>query len=403
MSQVAAKQLNLIIALAGGQVTPRAMLPSSAGSTYARLLQLGASVCGFLGSRIWPSMAILGKQLAWGGSGIATVMPNLTATAFLREFIQGRPVIFVRGLNGSPYAALSQILRFDPSEHLNVLLNGNSWLAIAGCRGGEKVFAHVGAGERGHHALMRHEIGLSNARAALMETSLLRAMAAPISAHQEREISVFAQTYLEGTQIDGSQLSCDDFLARLMSAGKPLIDIHKKTFSLELPERALLNRMRTDLPTIGIDPSLVACIERIIGEIQCWLENRRLGAVQVHGDYTLSNILFDNQGEVCALLDWEWTRQLGCVGFDAVYLGIAATADKFGVPQSTLATNLIRSRDTPSVMSTYFSAMMPQLDLGTEDLVHLAKLVWLTIIFRSAVWTSPTYEDWLPKTVAAML
>ena len=357
---------------------------------------------GYLGSQIRPSMAILGKQLAWGGSGVATVVPKLGPSAFIREFIHGRPVIFVSGRGDHPYDTLSSLLRFDAAQKLSILLNGNGWLAIAGTRDGEKVFAHVSAGTAGRDALARHEQGLSRARLALMDTTILRVIAAPILSHSEREVSVFAQTHLDGSKIDTPNVSVDEFLGHLLRAAEPIVDIHKSTFGMDIPEQAFLGRMERDLPNLRIEKNLVTLVGSLITEVKTWLTNRKPGAVQVHGDYTLSNVLFDDQGEVSAILDWEWTRELGCAGFDAVFLGVAAAAEKFSISQTALAVDIARSNEIPAPLTQYFQTILPRLDLDMDDLAPLAKLVWLGMIFRSAVWTPPTYDDWLAKAVATM-
>jgi hypothetical protein len=401
MSQLATKQLNLLVSLSEGQVFPRAMLPKT-GGIYARLLQLGASLCGYLGSNFKPSMAILGKQLAWGGGGIATIVPSLGVLDFLGELFHGRPVIFVNGRKNNPYSTLSNVLRFDVAETLTVLLNGNGWLAVAGRHSGKKVIAHVGADEEGLDALARHQRGLSLARAALMETSLLYAIPAPVSAYQDHDVSVFIQTHLAGKKLETEKVSTSEFAVHLLKSANPLIDIHKATFSSEAPEQQLLSRMESECPNIAIDQVSIDFVASLIADTRRWLIGRCPGAVQVHGDYTLSNVLFDGHGDVSAILDWEWTRERGCAGFDLVFLGIAAAAEKLAIDQTTLAADIAQSRDIPTELRKYFVEILPQFDLNIADLVPLARLVWLNIIFRSSVWTPPPYDDWLVRAIAVM-
>ena len=153
---------------------------------------------------------------------------------------------------------------------------------------------------------MRHETGSSNARAVPPKHRCSeQCLGRTCFNHQESEISIFTQTHLEGTKIDSSQLLPDEFFARLMNAGKPLIEIQLQRSERNY-ERGILNRMKVIFLTLVLN-QIWSHAESVIGEVRRWLESRPPGAVQLHGDYTFSNVLFDDQGEVCALPDWEWT------------------------------------------------------------------------------------------------
>jgi len=56
--------------------------------------------------------------------------------------------------------------------------------------------------------------------------------------------------------------------------------------------------MKSDLINIGSDEIIKSAIDKVIGDVEEWLDTRRLGTVCVHGDYTFSNLLFDSEKNV---------------------------------------------------------------------------------------------------------
>lgn len=402
MSVASATQLDLIIKLARGKVVPHSMLSRQHQTRMSRLLQLTASVAGHLCSLNSSRMVITGKHLAWS-SGEVALKPSLGLRELSQKLIQGQPAIFVTGTDGDPYVTLANTLQIDPAPQLIVDLNGNDWLAFEGTRSGERVFTHVSDTPEGKAALRRHRRGLRTANSVLAGTPLLSLIAHPIHFRQSNEICFFTQSYMPGEKVIGRNLSEDDFAAKLKTTSDPLVTIHEATYRQEAPDQALLRRMRRDASRLGLSPSMITKVEQMLDDVALWLNSRRPGSVYAHGDYSISNVLFDKSGGVSAILDWEWTRRGACAGFDAVHLGIRASAARSGTDIPSFAAAVVRSRKIPSATRAYFEVILRRLGLRDADLIPLAKLVWLYVIFRTGIWTSPTYSDWLTKSVQPML
>jgi hypothetical protein len=113
--------------------------------------------------------------------------------------------------------------------------------------------------------------------------------------------------------------------------------------------------------------------------------------------------MFDKTGSVSGIVDWEWSRQNACAGFDAVHLAAWAASDYYKRDLSNVLVALAETRDVPPPVWQFLENIFPSLDLAMEDLPHLAKLVWLHVLFRSGVWTEPPTDEWMNQFADGML
>ena len=397
------EQFDLILTLAGGEVKPRAMLPGGKGLAGSRPFKLAASALGYARSFVFPSMAIVGDSLSWG-IGDIRLLPRIDGITFLKEVLHGRPVVFIHRTDARPYQSLTRQLNFDDFAQSQTLLNGNDCLAFSGFSAGQKVFAHVGKSDHGRGAVQRHYEGLSTARAALMHTSLIRAIATPEPIQDNQEAIAFRQNCLDGEKVDLRTTQLEEFGRLIESAASPLIEMHRETARSDgPPERRFIRRMKSDLRKVSADPSVSSGVERILSDVELWLEERKPSAVCVHGDYTFSNLLFDGERKVSAIVDWEWTRGNGCAGYDLMHLGLSSGSAQFGMPVAVLAAAIASQSEIPRPLMHFFEKQLPNVGLQIHDITSLAKLCWLGNVFRSSVWTPPPRHDWVANTVAPML
>lgn len=397
------RQLETILLLTGSKTARLTRLPDQHRSAPQRLLQLGFSIVSYVHGFFKQGMVISGDGAVWG-KGAISIRPRLGPFALLRELLHGRSVIFIRNDSQSPYEQLAHLVDFDEKQgSMTSLLNDNSCLTLSGEKNGTKIFAHIGRGPAGQRTIRRHTEGLSHARAALMDNAILRSIAQPLQSHDEREISVLTQTWLPGRRIHAYHLNDKTFGTTLKSACAPLVEIHKATAQAQpLPEQDYLRQIRDHLPRIENEPAAHALVQHVLQDIESWMQTRQPQSVLVHGDYGLQNLLFNENPQVTAIADWEWIRAQGCAGYDAIHLIILAYADKEKLDIAATAAMLSSSNDLPPQLDIILKDILPDFGLSREDVIPLAKLVWLTIIFRSGIWTDIVHNNWLQNTIAPM-
>jgi len=331
----------------------------------------------------------MGDGVSWG-RGFIHIVPRLQFTQLAKELVRGRPVIFLPAENVG--CALEKF-NFDRDAPLSSLLNGNECLTVSGCRSGQPVFAHIGSASAGRSSVYLHGQGLSDARAALLETALLRNMAEPIEQFDRGNVSIFMQTLLGGRRVVPSD---DRFFKLLDKTTNTVQQLHAATVDFgACPESELLSKMRSDLSLIE-DKNVIRLTEGMIEEIEEWINLRKPPAVRVHGDFSMANLLFDENDNVTAIVDWEWTRAKGCAGFDAIHVAISAVAEHERNDFASVASKLIVGGGSPRILK-YLDRTLPKLDMDGSDIPSLAKLYWLNLIFRGGVWTKPPNNRWWPK------
>jgi len=397
------RQLRLIVEVSGGELASEFSQTIAPISKRTQTRRLAASILGYFKSRRHGAFALVGEGIWWGAGNVAFV-PNLKFAALLKHIVRGRPVVFVRGKSDSPFDKLLSFLQFDRNGDIRAFLNGNVCLTMSGVKSGRRVFAHVGGGAFGSSTVQRHVEGLSHARTALMETSLLRTIAAPIASWNREGISVLMQNALPGHKVRIQNLSDSRLRALLEKAASPLVEIHKATATADVQaELELLQDMRNEMSEFAFDVVAGWEIIEIIDDVTDWIELRRPKAVRAHGDYTLQNILFDEKDAVSAIVDWEWSRSDASAGFDLVHLGAWTASDYLKKDVSQVLASWTAGGIVPDPVLKLFERTFPALDLKMSDLPPLAKLVWLLVFFRSSIWTRAPRPDWVKKFAPPML
>jgi hypothetical protein len=397
------RQLDIIAQISDGEVTLRAMLDDRTVSSLARIKEQIATGIGFFHSLIYPSLAISGKGLRWG-LGDIRLSPKLGLMEFCRNVVCGRPVIFIHRGSGDPYRVFTDLLNWDFALPVDSLLNGNRTITVSGKRKGEKLFTHIGVGDDGRASILRHKNGLQIAHAALDEASLSWSVPKPILYEEKGNISLNCQSYLEGSRINVRNLSEEQFFFVLLNASTPIFDIYDFTSRREgAPEFTMLKKIESDAIQIIDHMPLRNAVHSTIKYVRDWLEQRNPAVTLVHGDYTLPNLLFDDDNQATAVVDWEWARPHGCAGFDLMHLGLTATAERFKSDVPTLSSALACHAEVPPTLARFLVHVLPSIGLHTSDIPALAKLVWLVTIFRSAIWTKALDDGFLARASKPML
>lgn len=395
MPSAASRQWYVLSEIFGANAAFADEYASKPQSRSRQLLHLFASVAGYCRSILSPRVAIIGDGVRWG-SGRIQIIPNPGLGSLTKELARGRPVIFVRRPKDSP---LYGELRFDDDRPLYSFLNGNGCLTISGHRRGEHLLAHIGRDDAGRDSVRRHANGLTNARAALMDTSIMKAIAQPVEQFERGQVSVLVQTFLDGQRARPS----DDqrFLSVLYKTAEPLRQLHAATVDFEeVPEREHFERFKRDVVKIQ-EKEIAALVASVIEEASLWIGTRKPPAVRVHGDFSMANLLFDSGDNVTAIIDWEWTRDNGCAGFDAVQIAITAAAEYDQCDFAAIACEFAAGRG-PKGVRGFLEYVLPLIDMREDDIPHLAKLYWLDLVFRGGVWTQSPNPRWWRKMVEPM-
>lgn len=396
------RQISLIVALSGGAIVNRLSMASRNNSRWHRIFRLALSFVAFARTSNTHRMAIIGEGVLWG-RGQISLLRDIALKEFFGEMRKARPVIFIRGAKINPFERIAKILQVD-GNRVDSTLNGNACVTAEAVRDGRRVFAHVGSGPYGTSSIHRHNTGLSDARAALMEPSLLRMIARPIGLHVERNVSVFVQSYLPGERTKPKSNPGSEFTILLLEAAKPLIEIHRATAKTDVdPELTLLAQIRQDLSKLRVSSERRECLIWALNRVEQWIHGRKPKAVYVHGDYGVHNLLFDSVERISAIVDWEWARANGCAGYDAVHMGILAAAGQFNHDIALVVASVVGGKGTPRALLDYFDCILPELDLVSDDAKTLALFVWLMVIFRGGVWTQATSDDWVDTAISPMM
>ncbi len=128
-------------------------------------------------------------------------------------------------------------------------------------------------------------------------------------------------------------------------------------------------------------------VEKIPGACE-YLSNwdrTNLPVVPVHGDYWADNLLLQNH-QVSGVVDWDRSRELGCLGFDALTLGFmsyAMWADR--VYLSDLLSDIWRPKENWRYpwLHDYTEVVRNAFSLTQDDVKGVAVLLWMsTLMFN---------------------
>uniref|UniRef100_UPI001F225BE3 phosphotransferase n=1 Tax=Falsiroseomonas oryziterrae TaxID=2911368 RepID=UPI001F225BE3 len=187
--------------------------------------------------------------------------------------------------------------------------------------------------------------------------------------------------------------------AHVAAAMAPLMRLHAQARRVpDGPDHALIFR---DLPVcLDRHPALAAPLGPALRALQRWPARSDLGAVLVHGDYWLGNLLFDAEGAVCGIVDWERCRQDGCAGLDALHLAAASYGVWRARPLALVFEEIWTRRWSSPFLQEHVAAVTAAIALSEKDVTRLAVLLWLGYVRSSVLAMDPPADDWLQLNVA---
>ena len=378
------RQLQQVVRL----INPRARLPArvfpgfrpTAGNRALQLVFGLFQVVSVL-PRTRRSVLISGPHLAAMSGAVGLDSSGIVSKA-LRALAKRQAILIVPTSQAPALRHLCEVLRVDPTDHIESHLNANPHLVFLAKRRDQPVALHYSTGRTGMAAVRQHYLGLRIAEPVFARLAMGKLIAAPTDHLVDNHSALLVQQRLPGLAAAVSTLSAAQFRQRVTLALAPLIALravavtqplgpdHDLIF-VELPR--LLERLPHHADKLG--PAIAA--------IQAWPGRCDFPAVLTHGDYWLQNVLFDgNPPRITGVIDWEWHRAAGCLGLDAVQLGVISFAFWKNIPLHQILADVIAGRCQSGFIRDHLTAVKAQFDLDDGDIEYLTVLAWLTRIFN---------------------
>jgi len=323
------------------------------------------------------------------------LMPHYTgALRFAwRALRQGRAVRVVeRGAAGEAGA----LLEVDDPRKLAAHAAEASVLTFAGRYRAQAAVFKVATDAPGRAALRRERTGLNIARRACLPAGLDTQLAACLGFTEQPPVLVQQRLAGRSTRLRhrGHILPEAELRAHVTAAMVPLLRLHAQARRVpDGPDHALIF---SDLPAfLDQHPALAAPLAPALRALQNWPARRDMGAVLVHGDYWLGNLLFGEGGEVCGIVDWERCRDGGCPGLDALHLAAATYGVWRARPLALVFEEIWTRRWSSAFLHDHVEAAKAAIGLSDEDVSRLALLLWLCYVRISVLNIGRPAEDWL--------
>jgi lipopolysaccharide exporter len=380
------RQLQHIIHL----INPRARLPArvfpgfrpTAGDRAVQLaygcFQLVSAV-----PRAGRSVLVSGPHLAALSGAIDLETAGIVLKG-LRALARRQAILIVTAPQTPGLQRLCEVLRIDPTDHIESHLNANPHLVFLASRKGRPVALHYSTGRTGMSAVRQHYLGLRLAKPAFARLAMGRLVAAPVDHVADDRSALLAQERLPGRSDAISFLSAAQFEHRMALSLAPLVALHAE--AARHPLGADHDLIFVELPRL-LDrlPHYADRLGPAIATLQSWPGRRNFPAVLTHGDYWLQNILFDGEPlRITGVIDWEWHRAAGCAGLDAVQLGVISFAFWKNIPLHRLLGEIIGGRCQSAFILDHLAVVKAQFALDDTDIEYLTVLAWLTRIFNMA-------------------
>jgi aminoglycoside phosphotransferase (APT) family kinase protein len=219
------------------------------------------------------------------------------------------------------------------------------------------------------------------------------------------DFRMLVQQRLLGQIVRPSELSGDELERHLQAAIRPLQAL--AAGSRVTSEGADEMLFKSELERLGADPQFARAVRAPLVALRGWPGRRHYPAVLAHGDYCFPNLLFKpGSPQLAGVIDWERSRPLACVGFDALYLvAFAFSAWRGTSPMQVLC--MVWDDLCEPTLERLLANVGRAIGLSNEDLRHVALLIWLLHLSRQAAdvqtWSAERHRDWLGEPAESAL
>lgn len=352
----------------------------------------------WLSERLQPLSKIQANEILLFGKGLkrshATIVATQKASWKLRIhlLLTRTPVQKLHCTDPAPMGLAQKKLRVDAQERLAFFITGNTTLVCSAKAGGTPTITYWTNTEKGCESVQRQHAGLACAASHVPANNLKHIPKILQFCHSDKH-----EALLQVTEIDhaGTHHTKSATLwlesVRLVNYASCLF--HPSPGISDFPAR-LLRKVIAALDEKHISPLL-----EIQPLLEKWQTNRKPQKMPIHGDLWHSNALFNAQHQVCGVIDWEWFSEDGIPGFDAIHCLIISHA--IIQKQSVFKTiRMVAANDEKDkALRHAIKNIATAHSFDHQDMGSIVCLVWLTVIYRSHVYTGPRSDQWISDAI----
>lgn len=382
---MSAGSLRLLARFAGGKPPPAALYADGWPGPVRRGVQLAYQGWKWLCWRVQGGDALL---LAGAGLPAAKGRLHLLRALDWPALRAGACV-----LRGASLERLRAGVGLDAEAALELHAADADVLVIAGQRAGRAAVVHLCDDAQ---RLARYAESLQTAHAHFGPLGLASLLPALLDQRIVAGVAMLVQQRLGGATVQPGTLDAPRLLAHVAAALVPLRALQNVgTFVAEGADAPLRAAVQESLQQW---PQWRDALDAPLAHLHEWHGWQRLPAVLAHGDYWLANLLFDSDAKLVGIIDWERARAGAVAGYDAVHLVVHSFAHWRGCPEWQVPCMLWDDQCEP-VLERLFELVAVTLQLGMDDLRHIALLVWLAHLRQHATscaeWSVERRRDWV--------
>ncbi|MDB5593894.1 MAG: putative phosphotransferase [Hyphomicrobiales bacterium] len=263
------------------------------------------------------------------------------------------------------------------------------------CDADRESILHVSTGAVSAAVVRRQLHGLATARA-WIGPDLRGLVAQGVFLATTGDVCIMKQTALPGRSLCLDGLSPQSFQYVLGKALQPLHAIHAR----KIRAPTTFEHVEPTATRARLEDELAALMSRTAIALERWRATHATGSVLVHGDYWLGNVLFDGAlGPVTGIVDWERCVEHGCPGLDALHLGVLSYAMWRKIPAAVLIADILSGEQGHEFCSSYAAATAQRFGLDSNDLRHVAALVWLSYVSAGLRDSHGFSNEWVAENV----
>lgn len=381
------ESLHLVSHLAGARAGPPAVLYADEWpGTWRRLAQRVYQ------AGLWLRCLAPGSgALMLRGPGLPAGKGPITAVPFAAPWNWPQPVVV---LPGGDWSHLLAALNLDAEPRPELLLADHGVVVGLGCSDGVPTVVHACADEG---RLLRYAGKAGMARKALATGRVEHLVPAMFGIAKGNRHACLAQQRMRGRSVRAKGLPASELERVVKAALAPLSAISRSG----------------ELQVGGADAPWIEAVQTSLSGIADWAPwlrhplaalprlgvRHRAPAVFVHGDYWLSNLLFEpDAGAVSAILDWERARSAGLSGFDALYVVVFAFSAWRGCAPLQVPAMIWDDLCEPT-LDRLLDAAQSAVGLSRQQMAEVALAFWLGHLYLHQAerhrWSAQRHADWL--------
>ncbi len=202
---------------------------------------------------------------------------------------------------------------------------------------------------------------------------------------------------MPGKALDTSILTTAKVNLALKKALKPLkLFFDTGQYNTRGGDHSFIKNKLSKLPEIF--PQYSKELEDAHSLLISWQEIKLLPICFIHGDYWLANLLFDDDLNVSAIIDWDRCREDGVALFDALHLVVATVASVERKHFGEVLANIWEEEDN-IIINEFKKELYQDSQYPQSSFEYVATLLWLTYLWNAYLDGLPDDKQWLDKMI----